>query len=531
MKHTRLWGLLGGGVATAIATVLACGQADRPLAAADGQGPGYGTYAGPCSPEGAVHECHVKVSQTSDGIVTCFIGQQECRGGQWSKCQGGDIKLQTIDYKLSPRAIAPLGLDAGPVTAEGGVCGTDPCDPYCNGYNQDAGLQADSGPVSTGLLPPGSPFAGPGGFVGKSDCSSGPGCNIAWPATGQNCNGAPKHYSIWDACLGDTHCERLMNAGLGTCVANWGGATGAPQDSNYVPGSSTWSTSVCPVGAGPDITVSSACRFPAGPFGVDQFSVCNRGNDATNGVDGGIDIYIDNGNANFSAMLSSDAGCATLAKPASCTIPVPAGGLQPGDCVIVTSANCPAYGGGNEVAFVNSTNAIAECGGQGTGSQAAGPACNNNWADVKGGTACGTITVYQPTPIVYTYTASCAPGTKPEWKWLTYEANVPATPPGGSVQFFGTLSNPYLDASTPASYPETIINDATTTTSVSCQNPGPDAGPVCPVDLLAWANAIGPTASSYTQLDIRVLITPSTDQSATPTVPNLQVSYRCVPAE
>lgn len=541
MNRQRLWGIVAGGVAVAVGAVIACGQAERPGASGGTNPPGYSPYAGPCGPEGAVHECHVKISQSADGVVSCFIGQQECRGGQWSSCQGGDIKLQTLDYELSPATIRPLGLDGGPALSDSGTCTSDPCDPYCSGFNLDAGLQADAGPQST-TIPSGSIFGGaPGGFAGKSNCGEPPdGCNDVAPAPAypRKCNGNPEHFSVWDSCLADTHCDRLKNNDAGACVADWS-AGGAPNDARWSYVTKTWSTSVCPVGGGPDLTVGAACTDTTTSPSLDGFNVCNRGNDATAGNPGPtrpglVDIYIDHGNSNFGSMISSATGCDALAKTPSCSVSIPGGTLAPGKCFLVTNVTCPAWSGsGNEVAYVNSAALITECGGKATGSFATAPGCNNNWADVMTGSNCSTITVYQPTSVTYAFNATCAPGLHPRWKWLTYQATVPRSPAGAKVEFFGTLSAPYLDASTPASYAETLISAATTTRSVDCTNNG-DAGappPTCPTDLLAWASGIASNASGYTHLDVRVLITPPPDGSSTPTVPNMQVSYECVPSE
>lgn len=516
---------------TGMVTTVACSSGDRP-GAASGNGSSFNPVDGPCAPEGAVHECHVKLGDEG-GALRCFIGKQECRGGYWSACGGTEITLSSVDLvnagdangKSGGGGIRPLAV---PVS-DSGVCTLDPCDPYCAGFNEDAGLVAEGG-APTLYYNGTSIFGGaPGGFAKKSDCgSSGSGCNPLAPglAYPRKCNGED-HYSLWDSCLADTHCDILLNGGKGECVANWDSTP--TLDPRWDEAGNRWSPLVCP---GVDITVSAACEVA----GVPGFNVCNRGNTAATAATMGI--YLDNGNGNFGSSTFVSGACPNAAP--SCSPPIPGGSLAPGTCFRVTNANCPAWNGnGNPVAYVNPQGAITECGGLLTAILATGPSCNNNWADVKNkGDVCGASGAsFVPTSRTFTYDAACSPGFVPRWKALTYNATVPCSPGActatntGKVEFFGTLTTTSYDGAS-ATTGESIIAPATTTKTVNCTF-GTDAGgqPICPVDLATWANGVVSGGSNYSRLELRILLTPTPDNTAAPSVSTWSVSYDCIPYE
>jgi hypothetical protein len=517
-------GLVVGGLAAA----LACGAPERPLA---GDGAGTGNYfpqEGPCSPDGTVRECHVRLGE-SGGALGCFIGTQECHDGRWTACGGGEITLATVDLALADRTasagLRPLAL----AVSDSGVCTLDPCDPYCVGYNEDAGLTAEGG-APTAYVNETSMFGGaPGGFAKKSDCgSSGSGCNSAAPGAAypRKCNGED-HFSIWDACLADTHCDTSKNGGKGACVGNWDET--ATSDPRWDEANNRWLPAICP---GVDLTVSAACEVA----GVPGFNICNRGN--TTATAATIGLYIDNGNGDFGSSTHASGACPD--RNPSCSPAVPGGSLAPGACFRVTNANCPAWSGnGNPVAYVNPKAAIAECGGLAAATASTAPGCNNNWADVKNkGDVCGAVgATFVPTSRSFTYQATCTPGYLPRWKALTYAATVPCSPGAcsgtntGRVEFFGALSTKLLDGATTTAG-ESVIGAATTTKTVSCTF-GVDAGgqPKCPVDLLSWANGVASGGANYARLDLRILLTPTPDAAEAPTVSSWSVSYDCIPYE
>src|SRR6187401_2433731 len=138
--------LVVGLVTCLIAAAPACSDDPHPDPAHIGVGGGGGSggvVSGTCSTEGAVKECHFKVNE-HDGFLSCFAGQQECRGGVWSPC-AGNVTLSTramdgvtiqgsegMGPSLQPQAYT----DAGPSDAST-ACTVDPCNPYCLGYDED----------------------------------------------------------------------------------------------------------------------------------------------------------------------------------------------------------------------------------------------------------------------------------------------------------------------------------------------------------------------------------------------------------
>jgi hypothetical protein len=416
-----------------------------------------------------------------------------------------------------------LGVLATPAF-DSGVCTLDPCDPYCLGYDEDAGVAPD-GSTSSYYFNMTDIFGGaPGGFAKKSDCgSSSSGCNSASPGAAypRKCNGED-HFSLWDSCLADTHCDTSLNGGKGSCVGNWD--TTATSDPRWDEANQRWLPAVC---AGADITVSAACEVA----GVAGFNVCNRGNADVTAAS--IGILLDNGNGNFGSS-TFEAGTCPNAAP-SCSPAVPGGVLGAGKCFRVTNANCPAWnGGGNPVAYVNPQQLIAECGGTATAGSATGPGCNNNWADVKNkGVVCGSGGAsYADTSRTFTYNATCPTGNAVHWKALTYDATVPCNPGAcnganySQVEFYGTLS----DGATTTT--EAVIPNATTTKTVNCTyGAGVTAPPTCPVDLRTWANGVVTNGASYSTLTLRIRLIPTPNNVAAPTVGTWSVSYDCTPNE
>src|SRR5262245_15567737 len=119
------WARLAGlTVATLMMLAPACSggdsQPDPAHIGAGGSGGGGGVASGTCSNEGETRECHYQIGQ-HDGVLSCWVGQQECRGGMWSPCAGnGTLSAHPAlgaqssnggSPSLSPQAMT----DAGPV--------------------------------------------------------------------------------------------------------------------------------------------------------------------------------------------------------------------------------------------------------------------------------------------------------------------------------------------------------------------------------------------------------------------------------
>lgn len=494
---------------------MGCKNGGRPTAADSSGTPPPGSFTtatGTCGSEGAVRECHVRLGD-ANGVVDCFEGKQECRNGQWSVCGGGDITLSSVDRNASlgtPSDVAGGVKTLASPSSTTGVCTTDPCDAYCSAFNEDAGLQAEAGAGSSYTISGNEWGNAPGGFIGKQDCSS-PGCAAStFAAGGHDCNGAPSHYNTFDACQADHHCD-TSSVSTGTCVRN-------TSPSNW-----TWPSATC---AGVDLTLGPACKPTAAS--QEQFTICNRGNTAlASGT--AIPIYLDTGN---SYVFSSGAACYN--KAPSCTKTL-AAALNPGSCVAVTEADCPAWGNGNQIAYVNSNQSVTEC----TSTSAAGtaatkPGCNNNWSDVKkGGNICGTASGgYGSRTVTQSYTATCQTGSAPTWKYLTYNATIACSPGAcngtnnSTITFKGQLTDisptGVVGSPTPAT-PSTIT---TVTSTKNCAVSGPTG---CPINIATWAG--GAPKSNYEILTLTIELAPSTDTLASPTLSSWAVSYDCVPNE
>jgi len=91
---------------------------------------------GPCE-DGASRKCGVKLAQHGD-IVTCYMGTQSCESGKWGECKDG---TQTTKSVAAPAGVGP---GSSPMNSLGN-CVNNPCDPYCQNFNNDAGMSADGG--------------------------------------------------------------------------------------------------------------------------------------------------------------------------------------------------------------------------------------------------------------------------------------------------------------------------------------------------------------------------------------------------
>jgi hypothetical protein len=508
-------------LATSLFSVLliaAC-NGERPPSASGASVPtteGYAAASGACPTDGLVRECHVKLDAGG-----CYIGKQECRSGVWSSCGGQDVRLMSV------RATETLiGIRAAGPSPTASICMQDPCDAYCSGYADTTPLTlaAVAGAPTSYTLSGTDIFGGaPGGFAKKSDCgSSSKGCNDVAPgdAYPRKCNGED-HFSRWDSCLADTHCDVTLDSGKGSCVANW--STTATTDPNWDETKGTWVSSVC---AGVDITVSAACEDASGVAG---FNICNRGNTTLTAAS--IGIYLDNGNGDFGSSTFSGGNCPS--KTATCSPAVPGGSLAAGQCFRVTNATCSAWtGSGNPVAYVNPNGAIAECGGLKTASSSTGPSCNNNWADVKHkGSVCTTSSSagssYTASENSFQYNGLCPLGTRFQWKSLAYQATIPCNPGAcngtnsANIEFLGKVTNP----STAAVSSESLITKATSTSNCVAGTPG------CPINLTTWANTAVANGATYSTLDLKIRLNPTPNGQAAPTLTSWSQAYDCIPNE
>jgi hypothetical protein len=136
-------GLLVGLLGCAAALPIGCSD-DGGLDAAgfDGGSGGVGGVAtGPCE-TGETRKCGIKLAQHDD-IVTCYLGTQSCNAGTWGECTDGSQVTKSV--------VAPPGVGPGSGSMNFlGNCANNPCDPYCQNYNNDAGYNTEGGaPIYT----------------------------------------------------------------------------------------------------------------------------------------------------------------------------------------------------------------------------------------------------------------------------------------------------------------------------------------------------------------------------------------------
>lgn len=164
-----------------------CGNGES----ANGLGPQGGNpfgdatvFNGACTHDGETRACHAVVAQ-HQGYVDCFNGQQTCSGGEWSPCMGGpgggtlstkafSGTLQVQDWpggggSLSLQSLSNAGgADAGP------PCSNDPCNPYCQGFNEKP--PTPIGPAPGCVISYGDGGGAIVGDGGSGDASTDAGC-------------------------------------------------------------------------------------------------------------------------------------------------------------------------------------------------------------------------------------------------------------------------------------------------------------------------------------------------------------------
>lgn len=126
---------LAGGMAS---LPVGCSDDKLPNAGYDNDGGGGfgGVATGPCD-DGASRKCGIKLAQHDD-IVTCYMGTQTCQNGTWGECTDGTQTMKSIS--------APPGVGPGSSAMNAlGNCVNNPCDPYCQNYNDDAGVNLEGG--------------------------------------------------------------------------------------------------------------------------------------------------------------------------------------------------------------------------------------------------------------------------------------------------------------------------------------------------------------------------------------------------
>jgi hypothetical protein len=496
------------------AVVLDGCKSDRPNGiSAAGTEQSFVPAVGACSTEGAVRACKVSLG-ISDGYQKCFVGKQDCRNAAWSACENGDVTISSVE----PDQVGGLRIQANGAY-DAAACTGDPCDPYCRGYDYDAGaLTASLDGGSSGSSGAYYAYGGsPPGFADKEVCQ---GSRLCDDTTSGKCGGQD-HCNKFDSCQADYHCDTTTHG----CVNNNGST------------SFQWPSATC---AGVDLTVGPACTDSSAVAG---FTVCNRGNTDLAGP-ASIGIKLLNGDPGLDYSLTPTPQCTNgvCAKDTpDCTIVTAATGIPKGSCVRVThsggsgSLACAAWtGSGNPVAYVNSNQSIAECGnaacGANTCTSAGAPGCRNNYADVKDrGTSCTSFGLaYTAVTKTKTYTGSCNPGEIFTWKALGWNSSIPSD---GNIVFTAQARPVLSDAGLGTALPVTPGVVATVKASGSTYPPKCLMGGItgCPAPLTTALG--GAPAVNYGSITVTATINPSTDKQTTPTLNGFWVSYRCTPNE
>jgi hypothetical protein len=304
----------------------------------------------PCSATGTTATCG-QVDVTRDGFKQCSYGTLTCgAAGTWGACEGA-VRVQSLTTGGKRFTAQDLQLDAS-------SCGdADPCDPYCTGFTDT--------PIGISPLPTGLGLSDGGlTVVATSDAGMIPGtlqttsngesaCGMAANlGGGSGCNTNPI-----SSCQQDFRCDQASN----TCVWNAG--------EGYHDNSVT----------GPDLTVGTPCAFGGT---TTSFPVCNRGGTAVPSG-GNIGINFISTDPDGGSDAGPPMGC-DMIGPATCSVPVPSDGLQPGACLNIP---CPITQTGGY--------AVVNAGGRDT-AEATGYCANNSAfaqsADSDGGTSCASCT-------------------------------------------------------------------------------------------------------------------------------------------
>jgi hypothetical protein len=176
--------VIGG--AAVVGVVSACSDDERAPSAGWQQEGGIGGGAGTPCVDGASQKCAITIGE-HEGVLTCYEGSQTCNAGTWGACSDGTVVSRPGRDNRGPGSSTQAFSPPSP-------CSNNPCDPYCQAYNEDpdSGLSADGGPLydwPTGII-----TGYPAGLVDKGlkqPCSTGLDCQFnhycEHPITGNAC--------------------------------------------------------------------------------------------------------------------------------------------------------------------------------------------------------------------------------------------------------------------------------------------------------------------------------------------------------
>ncbi|MBK9259261.1 MAG: hypothetical protein IPM54_05435 [Polyangiaceae bacterium] len=445
-------------------------------------GSGVNNPIGPCA-DGTKIECHITVGKEND-VLTCLHGERTCVAGTWGPCVG-EFSSKSLPHSDEASSWVPgeyraLGLsDAGP-------CQNNPCDPYCQDFEEtppvDAGYEVV--PEITTVWHAGSFYelldGLPGGFVNKG---------IKTPCTKQA------------DCQFDSHCLPTGSHGI-TCEDGAANCCMPWKPGEY--------DKTCAL---PDVSAGLAC---AKPDGTKIIPVCNRG---YADLVPPVTIYVFPGNSTQFPKCEPDK------DPSICHIPNGAPPIKPGECVEVSS--CAAYLPGNGVRTIMVNGPFMAVGNLPDNPDYKPEcSCDNNWTVWKGTakSPCQPMQVYQANPIVknLVYEANCPSGSRVQWGYLTWDTT---TPLDSSVLWEArtATTNAGLGA---ASYVELGTAKATPLPNTQiCSMAGPAE---CPINLYT---TFGSSAARNAFLELQITMNPTTDETQGSKVNHWQITYSCPPAE
>ena len=504
-------------------------------------GAGGETTVGPngeefCATEGDTRECHQLVS-VQEGVKSCLHGVQVCSGGHWTGC-GGNGTIEATNVGVGVADLVGLTdeevrIKAGSGTKDAGAC-SNPCDPYCRGYDEDAGIKLDASILPDAVV---GLQATPPGFVDKllRDKANSWGKDCERWDTGNSETGW-----VHSACQSDYYCARHVSGGgtEGDCVQFSEG----PNETHAGKLGGTTNGGVECADAYPDLTLGTPCGL-AGQIIV---PVCNRG---AAPVPAGTTIKVSEENSSLTtptaptlkatpAAGAEMAACPTHASNiCNVTLAVP---LNPGSCVRFSSLSCAGPLNGNKSLYVNADKSIRECVIQprvlGPPVSAHGPTveqarqygCANNYTAFNSSQVPACLVSFAPKTIVVPYQPTCAPDERVQWGKLAWNASTPST---SEITFEVRVRDRFSDGGFSAWSPWVLVGDAKQLPPPAkdpavCPMGGPSP---CPKDL--YAPLGGPPQARYPELELRITLNPDITGLIAPTLYDYKLAYSCVPTE
>lgn len=528
------WTAVSSIVLAGLYVLVSCTES-RPAASDSAGFIGNGVLTGACGSEGQTSACHLETGRAGN-IVNCFQGVQTCKGGTWGPCGGAGTTstVNTATFTGRPNAEAKptdehgglsfLSVSTPLPSSDAGSCASNPCNPYCVGYDVDAdSLQPEGGITSVAVQG-----------------------TVVLPANFPGGVSGPKAAAMNGMGSGATAYFQCSNAGTAMPGTQVGHPPSNYQDCNYdfccdsagkcqqwvVAGGTNPAAGTCSKATGVDFELGIGCIDGAGHS---HLPACNRGTvDATTGTLR-VDGYSGNPNNYGSiAVCQKPANAADSCSVNLAMVPIKAGGcididvgsafagMMPG----ITCSSAGAFNGGNETTMINPP-ATA-----GYTQLTEGDYCNNYSflpTPAQGG-ICSTYGQQPPPPAPFTfrYVATCTAGYTPVWNQFAYDVLDPIA----SEAVFTVKTAPLLGDGGAGTFtaPVTVADvktlvDGGSTGSDPALCPMSGDGSPCPKNL---ALLLGSPANANAVLELGINLISTT---AIPVVNSWQITYSCVPAE